>query len=210
MSGVFPASPAPARVSIGSVQPARVSLGHSLKRNSRTLNAQRFSLKLIFAPMTQSQFAPIWAHCIAQRGQYDTFTYALPSRVWPLRGAGGGSPAVNNQAGSPEELQTASRNVASSGWGNGVTVLKAGDLVTFGGHSKVYLIRSDVTSNGSGLATLPIEPALITGPAHGAAITISPVTFTCALEGDVQEFEAAPRAGNLAKYRYEVDLVEAY
>jgi len=211
MSGTFPASPAPARVELRSLQPALVSLGHSLRRQSRTLNAQRWALRLVFAPMTQAQFAPIYAFAIAQRGQYDTFSYQLLSRVWPLRGAGGGSPTVNNQAGSPEELQTGSRNVVTAGWPTSTNVLLAGDLVQYAGHTKIYMVTATVTSGGGGAATITQEPALVAGPTHGAALTIGPnVVFNCALAADLQSAEITPRGGSLALYRYEVELVEAY
>ena len=211
MSGTFPASPAPAQVELISRAPTKVSFGHSLKRQTRSLGAQRWGFRLTYAPMTHAQFAPIWAFIVAQRSQYETFTWKLLSRMWPLRGAGGGTPLVNNQAGSPEELQIGSRNVVTSGWPNSTAVLKAGDFVQFAGHTKAYLVTADVTSGGAGAATLPIEPALIVGPAHNAAITLGPdVAFNCALVTDEQEFAAAPRGGNLALYRFRIDLAEAY
>lgn len=211
MAGTLPASPAPARVEIGSIQPSLVSIAHSLKRKSRTLGAQRFTFRLVYPPMTHAQFAPIWGFLLGQRGQYDTFSWALPSRVWPFRGYAAGTPTVNNQSGSPEELQTGSRNVATAGWPFAQTnVMRAGDLVQFAGHTKIYSIRQDTDADSNGGATLPIEPALVAGPAHGAAVTRGTVTLNVALAGDSQKFEAAPRAGGLQKYRYEVELVEAY
>lgn len=211
MSGTFPASPAPAQVSIRSLTPSKVSLGHSLKRQTRSLGGQRWGFRLAWAPMTQAQFAPIFGFCVAQRGQYEAFTWQLLSRMWPLQGAGGGTPTVNNQAGSPEELQTGSRNVVTQAWPNSTAVLKRGDFIQFGGHTKVYMVTADATSDGTGKVTIAIEPALIVGPAHGAAITVGPsVSFNCALASDLQEMAAAPRGGNLAVYRYELELVEAY
>ena len=40
-------------------------------------------------------------------------------------------------------------------------VLKAGDLIKFNGHSKVYMVQSDIDSDGSGAATVSIEPSLL-------------------------------------------------
>jgi len=211
MSGTLPASPAPARVEIGSIQPSLVSIAHSLARKSRTLGGQRFTFRLSYPPMTHAQFAPIWGFLIGQRGQYDTFSWALPSRVWPFRGYASGTPTVNNQSGSPEELQTGSRNVATSGWPPAQTnVMRAGDLVAFVGHGKIYSIRQDIDADSNGSATLAIEPALVAGPAHASLITRGTVTVTVSLAGDVQKFEALPRAGSLQKYRFDLDLIEAY
>lgn len=211
MSGTFPSSPAPRRVVPYSIAPTKVSSAHSLKRQARSLGGQRWGFLLDFAPMTQDQFAPIWGFLIGQRSRYDTFSFSLPSRVWPLRGAGGGTPVVNNQAGSPEELQTGSRNVVTSGWSNSTLVLKAGDFVQYSGHTKVYGVTADVTSSGAGAAIITQEPMLLAGPSHGAAITIGPsVVFNCSIDEDRQEFEAMPRGGNLARYGFQIGLIEVY
>ena len=207
----WPTSPAPARVTLRTVQPALISLGHSLKRQARTLNAQRWGFRLNYAPMTHAQFAPIWAFVVARRGRYDPFSIALNSRVWPLRGAGGGTPLVNNAAGSPIEAQTGSRNVVTDGWPISTNVLLAGDWVQYAGHTKVYMVTGTVTSSGAGAATIAQEPVLVAGPDDNAVITIGPsVVFNCALAQDQHDFDASPRGGSLAAYGFEVDLDEVY
>ena len=84
-------------------------------------------------------------------------------------GAGGGTPLVNGAS------QTGS-TIATDGWPNSTLVLKAGDLVTFAtGPNLVYDITADVTSNGSGVATLPVSPNVFAGgsPGNNNAITIT-------------------------------------
>ena len=211
MSGTFPAAPAPRHITARSVAPTKVSFGHSLKRQARSLGGQRWGFRLQYAPMTHAQFAPIWGFIVAQRSRYETFNFSLLSRVWPLRGAGGGTPVVNNQAGSPEELQTGARNVVTSGWPATANVLLTGDWVQYAGHTKVYIATATIASSGAGAATIVQEPALVVGPAHNAAITIGPsVVFNCSLAGDEQEFMARPRGGSLGLYEFEIDLEEAY
>ena len=208
MSGTFPTTPAPAEIAIRTIQPARVSQAHSLKRQSRTANAQRWALTLKFAPLTHEQLAPIFAFVVSQRGRYDTFTYTLPSGTkgpWPVRGALGGSPLVNNQVGSPEEVQTG-RVININGCSNNITNwARAGDFFKVS-HSKIYMVTADASSNGSGQVALTIDPALVAGPAHGEALTFSAVPFTVALAEDTTEVVARLRP----HYGLSLELIEAY
>ena len=57
---------------------------------------------------------------------------------------------------------TGSFDVNIDGCANDTVILKAGDYVQFnsGATTKLHMVVSDVTSNGSGEATLPIEPSL--------------------------------------------------
>jgi hypothetical protein len=83
-------------------------------------------------------------------------------------GAGGGTPLVNGAS------QTGS-SIITDGWPDSTVVLKAGDLVQFASITLVYDVTADVTSDGSGNATIPISPNIFSGgsPANNAAITIT-------------------------------------
>jgi hypothetical protein len=91
-------------------------------------------------------------------------------------GPGGGTPLVNGAS------QTGN-SIATDGWPNSTTVLKAGDLVKFGGLNLVYELQADATSNGSGQATLSIDPLILVAPADNAAVTYgASVTFRAVME----------------------------
>ena len=66
------------------------------------------------------------------------------------------------------------------------------------------MVTADVSSDGSGDATIAIEPALVASPADDAAITHSSVPFTVALRAGVQEF--ATGANGL--FTFEIDMEE--
>jgi hypothetical protein len=112
-----------------------------------------------------------------------------------LLGAGGGTPVVNgaNQTGF---------TLVTNGWTASTVVLKAGDIFTIAGVPWVYDVTADVTSDGSGNATIPINPPLIgnaatSAPASGAAITINStpgtVTYTAFIESlDMPQAGAGP------------------
>jgi len=85
-------------------------------------------------------------------------------------------------------------------------IMKAGDVVRFAGHSKVYMLRADADSDAWGHAALQIVPPLIHTPANGEALTVTNVPFTVALDGDVVQY----RASRPSLFQFEMDLVEAY
>ena len=85
---------------------------------------------------------------------------------------------------------------------DGITgILKAGDLIKFANHSKVYMITAD--RNGSGFLTF--YPGLVAAVINNEVITYNNVPITARLANDVQEFSV----GTDLYYSYEVDMIEA-
>ena len=199
MSGSFPTSPAPSALKIQSYQPTRVSLSHNLRRSVRTNGAQRWVITADWVGLTRAQFAPIQAFVLAQRGQWDTFTAALPAHKLP-QGVATGTPLVRgaNQQG---------RSLATRGWtANLAGVMKAGDFLGIAGQTKVYMVTADANSDSTGSATLVIEPALLAIPSDNANLAVRNVPFTLALGGDTLESAVAP--GGI--YNFSLQLVEAF
>jgi len=133
---------------------------------------------------------------LKQRGQYESFQ-VIP----PVVGVGLGSPAGTPLVNGADQT---GRSVVTDGWSNSIVIFKAGDYLKFANHDKVYTVSADVSSNGSGAATIAIEPALITSPATDSAITYTSVPFTVALTSRVQEFST----GTNGLFEFEIDLEE--
>ena len=199
MSGSFPTNPAPSALKIQSYQPTRVSLSHNLRRSVRTNGAQRWVITADWVGLTRAQFAPIQAFVLAQRGQWDTFSAALPAHKMP-QGIATGTPLVNgaNQQG---------RSLATRGWTANLSgVMKAGDFLGISGQTKVYMVTTDANSDSTGSATLVIEPALLAIPSDNVNLAVRNVPFTLALGGDTLESAVAP--GGI--YNFSLQLVEAF
>ena len=101
--------------------------------------------------------------------------------------------------------------VLNSSSGAGSNALKAGDYLKFANHDKVYTVTADATSSNKttnnidgGIATINIEPALITSPADQSLLTFTSVPFTVALTTRVQEFAT----GTTGLFEYEIDFEE--
>jgi len=197
MSGTFPTSPVPADIKVSSFTPTLVSETQSMKRQVRRRGGQRWAFEVNYPPMTRAEYAPVYAFCIAQRGQYETFTF-IPPVVSDPQGTATGTPLVNG-------AQSAGDNtIVTDGWSNSITALKAGDFLKFSGHNKVYMVTADATSDGSGNATLTIEPPLMADVSDNEALTVGDVPFTVSLVNDTQEFSAGPP--NI--YEFNLQLIE--
>ena len=196
MSGTFPTSPAFDSLDVRSIQPTFVSRTISGRRQARQIGGQYWIITATFAPLTRAQFQPIYAFVMSQRGRFDSFSLSLPVIKSGL-GTPTGTPLGNGAS------QTG-RTVVTDGWNNDTVVFKAGDFVKLSGNDKVYMITSDIQSNGSGQATLAIEPALVASPANDEAVVAENIPFTVALAGGVQEFAT----GTTGLFSYDVDFEE--
>ena len=196
MSGTFPTSPAFNSLNVKSVQHTYVSRALSGRRQVRQLGGQFWKMTATFPPMTRAQFAPFYAFVVKQRGRYESFTI-VPAVVSTGQGSPAGTPLVNGAS------QTG-RSLVTDGWNASIAIFKAGDFLKIAGNDKVYMCTADVSSDGSGNATIAIEPALVASPADDAAITHSSVSFTVALTSGIQEFST----DTSGLYSYELDFEE--
>jgi hypothetical protein len=184
MSGSFPTSPQAASINIKSFSPTFVSVSHSLKEQRRRRGGHRWLLEIDFPPMTRSEFAPIYAFAVKQRGQFEAFTYYPPTVSNP-QGTATGTPLVNG------DQSAGDITIVTDGWSNSITCLKAGDFLKFSGHNKVYMVVEDATSDGSGNSTLTIEPPLKADLSDNESITTGNVPFTVRFADDLVEYDGA-------------------
>ena len=197
MSGSFPSSPEPSSINIKSNQTTMVSVAITGRRQARQLQNQRWSMEVGFPPMTRSEFAPIMAFIVSQRGKKESFQFT-PVIIDDALGVETGSVLVNGSH-SVGDTTIAMDAFAADGSGR----FKAGDFIKFGGHNKVYMVVSDVTSS-SNAATVTIEPPLTTALSDNDTVVYDSVPFTVALSNDVQEFGLPSDAF----FRYEMKFIE--
>ena len=80
-------------------------------------------------------------------------------------------------------------------------LLKAGDVIKFASHSKVYM----VTQDRSGAGDLSIEPGLEAVVANDTVITYNDVPFLVRLNNDIQEYNI----GSASLVDFDVDFIES-
>lgn len=184
MSGTFPATAVPSAMRIRSQHQTYVSLSRSLRRQAASRGGHLWMFDLDFAPSARSSFQALWAFAIAQRGRYGTFTFVPAVLGYGMGSIGASAPLVKGAS------QTG-RSVTTDGWVAGAT-MKAGDFVRFTNHTKVYMLTADMTADGSGNATMAIEPALYESPEDNEPIIVSNVDFQCSFTEDVRELSLEP------------------
>ena len=195
MSGTYPTSPEFRSIRFKSEQKTKTSTTESGKMFSTQVDGQRFKFSATYPPMSRSDFAPVLAFIMKQRSQKETFQISLPD-LKNAKGNVSGSVLVKNAHTAGDTTITVDAMTGT---------LKSGDLVKFAGDTKVYMVVSDVTADGSNEATLTIEPPLRSAISDNASVTYDGVEFTVRLTNDLQQFST----DDLDTFRFEVDFIEA-
>ena len=157
----------------------------------RSLSQQRFAVRQTghrweisvgTRPMERADWQKLMAFHSRQRGQYNTFSYTPVSMAAPLGSLAGSTYSVVVSGTSHTAGGT---TVTFSGLPNSAIVLKAGDLLKFANHVKVYAVEStSVTSSTSGTATVTLFPELVSTLTSSEAVTYQNVPFTMAFSND--------------------------
>lgn len=191
MSGTYPTTPIFSTIGFRSVNYNLSSQSISGRTQVRNIGGQRFEFSAQYTRMTRSEFAPILVFTMAQRGSAETFTIVLP-QISSKSGDASGTILVNGAA----DIGATTVGV------DGVTgTLKAGDMVKFANHNKVYMLTADRAGDGN----ISIQPALRVAVPNDNAVTFDSVPFTVRLNNDVQEFNL----GSASLVDYEIDMIEA-
>ena len=204
MSGAFPISTSKFEtMGFSSIQSTIISKSISGKKLSRTIDSQRWAFTISIITSTRSTaYGELMAFIVKQRSGKENFTI-IPPELEDARGNETGSVLVNGNQSAGDTT------IAMDGFaGDGAGRFKAGDLIKFASHDKIYMVVTDVTSS-SNAATVTIEPPLIADIANDSAVTYDNVPFTVHLTNDVQSFGVVgtDKDGNLL-YKYELDVEE--
>ena len=204
MSGAFPISTSKFEtMGFSSIQSTIISKSISGKKLSRTIDSQRWAFTISIITSTRSTaYGELMAFIVKQRSGKENFTI-IPPELEDARGNETGSVLVNGNQSAGDTT------IAMDGFaGDGAGRFKAGDLIKFASHDKIYMVISDVTRS-SNAATVNIEPPLIADIANDSAVTYDNVPFTVHLTNDVQSFGVVgtDKDGNLL-YKYELDVEE--
>ena len=205
MSGAFPISSSKFEtMGFKSIQNTIISKSDSGKRLARQVDGQRWGFTVSIITGTRSDvYGELMAFIVKQRSGKETFTI-VPPELEDARGSETGSVLVNGNQSAGDTT------IAMDGFaGDGAGRFKAGDLIKFASHTKVYMVVSDVTSS-SNAATVTIEPPLVADIADDSAVTYDDVAITVFLTSDIQEFGSVgtDKDGNIL-YKFEFDVEEA-
>jgi hypothetical protein len=122
---------------------------------------QSWGADVTFPEMSREEAEAFNAFLLALMGQNGTFYLGDPLGQI-ARGSAGGTPLVKGANQTGNEVLTDGWTVSATG------ILLAGDYIQIG--TGLYKILEDVTSDGSGNATLKIFPRLATSPADNQSV----------------------------------------
>jgi hypothetical protein len=178
MSGQFPTSPNFRSLNFKDNRPTLVNQTLSGKKQVRQIGSQYFSFTVQMPPLQQEKSQEVFAFLQKQKGSFEDFTI-----VAPLDNLGAGKSETDIQVVGAHTSGDAS--IALDGFtANQTGALKAGDLIKFANHSKVYMVQSDIDSDGSGALTVLISPNLVASLADNEAVTVNKPSFTVYLENN--------------------------
>jgi hypothetical protein len=155
----------------------RLSRAVSASRSPFTFARQAYkhqgamwSGEVTFRPTTDEQAAELRSFIVELNGKFGTFLYGDPDRLAKgILGVGGGTPLVNGASQTGTSLVVDAAPLSTTDW------LKKGDYFQLGTgvDAQLYMLVDDVTSDGSGNATLTFEPSLRSSPSDNDAVTIT-------------------------------------
>ena len=179
MSGTFPTTIKPSSLSLQDVRPNLINQSVSGKRVTRKYGSQYYLLDISLPPLSKDNAMDVFAFLKKQQNSFDKFDYQYPITN---RGANiSQTDIVVNGSHSVGD-----NTIALSGFDNSTSnVLKAGDLIKFANHTKIYMVEADLTSDSSGNATVTISPSIIDTLANSEAVTVDQPNFKVYLNSDV-------------------------
>ena len=154
---------------------------------------------LAFPTMTLQEFRPIQGFIALTQGTLNEFDIVIPIVSQSQSTVAASLTATVDGAHSAGDTTV---NI-STNFGD-EAVLKAGDIVRFANHTKVYMCTTDINTDSAGDAVLNIQPALTEDLSNSESITTNDVPVRMILSSDVQEF--GYRTDGLVSY--EIDVAE--
>jgi hypothetical protein len=156
----FPSSPKPNGMSWRLVMPSQTNVSDWTGRRQTIASGRGWwECQLSLPPIVGTSNVNAWRSFIAKsRGRANDFQIPVDATA---QSAATATPLVNGAG------QTG-RTLTTDGWPLSSTVLVAGQFVTI--NNQLLQLTENVTSNGSGVATLTFEPPIRTSPADNAAI----------------------------------------
>jgi len=199
MSGTFPTATTFNSITIKSNDPNIVTIATSGRRQVKSQQTQFWSIDASLPTMTRAQWAPIAAFVKKQRGATESFLLTLPEYSNTQGALTTETVTVNGvHAVGDTTIVLAQGSLTQS------NSLKAGDFITFGGHTKVYMVVDDFSFSG-GAGTVTIEPPLYAALASAEAVVYNSVPFNVYLTSEQQEWNM----GLASTVGYEIEFREA-
>jgi len=166
--GTLPSTIKPSSIEITSIHQSLVSVSQNLNVYRSDRGGHRWKIDITYPPMTRNDYSELWAFIVSARGRFNYFTYNLENHA--VQGTADNNLTVN------ENVTAGTRTLALANLQTG-TNAKAGDFISFGNSSKIYMLTSDLVDEGSNLGTANFEPALQADITTGESVSFANTTI---------------------------------
>ena len=198
MAITYPSVPCFRGINLKTQDDTTTSRSQSGRRIARKAGASYFSMTLSYPSLSLADIAPVRGAIAKARGQFETFTILLPNLKDPQ-----GTQTANTTVAASAAVGSTSVNISGA---EATNTFKAGDILGFSNHTKVYTVTDDSTASG-GAATINFMPPLINSVTITTTSAIhKDVPFTVALTGDLQTFETGVNGYS----KFELDAEEIF
>ncbi|GLQ31667.1 hypothetical protein [Litoribrevibacter albus] len=177
-------------VTVAHVQPAVTNKSLSGKRQSLIREVSYWTIEFTTRNYEYDDLRAVQAFINSLDGMYQPFDVVVPQVSYKRGVASIANGYSNVEVSSVTDSKTVVLRRLKA---NVEDCFKAGDLIRFANHSKVYQITESVTSSASGTATVKLHTALhVSDITTGTIVIIDAVPFTVQLQRDTQEFSLKP------------------
>lgn len=170
-------------MSMRSINPTRVTTVLNGIEQRSAIGAQYFQFTATFANLSKTDQRKLMGFIDEVKGPLTEFDLALPDYLGDSTGAHTGAITLNANFAAGVSSVTATATASA-----GVVLLRAGDLITFASHDKIYSVKADVTQPGAGAATITLTQALRSAVVSATAITHQNVVASVRFTNEINEF----------------------
>lgn len=168
----------PSSVSLVPMSPTRITKTINGITQTQATGGDRFQMTVNFTGLNQAEVRQIKSHIIAQGGPLQAFEFTLPDYIGDSTGAYSSTITLSSS------VAAGATSCSVTSTGSTFPSLKAGDLIRFVGHEKLYTLSSDVTSPGT---TLSFYPAARKSVSNGTNVTHQNLTVYVRYVGEMQQ-----------------------
>lgn len=170
-----------------SFNPTRITTTINGIEQRSSIGAQYYGLTVNFQNLTQSEQRQLLGFIDEMAGPLTEFEITLPDYLGDSTGTYSGTITTNGTA--SEGVSSVPVTTSAS---SGVTILKAGDLVRFAGHTKVYSVKSNIVTTSGGAATILLTQQLRSSVSGSTTVTHKNLTMNVRFADITAEFEIDP------------------
>jgi hypothetical protein len=186
MAGTYPQNPGFESVEFQINTPSQTVESFNGLQRRIGMNVQYYTFSARYNNVTRRDFMPVIAFLSRQSGPVDSFQIVLPEISYSrgINKANIGIPLVRAPG-----AKTGVKTLQITGCvPNTNEIMRAGDMIRFGNHTKCYMLVDPINSNSQGQAVVNFAGGLVKDVPAGTLMQHDAIPFTVVLDSAIQEY----------------------